>query len=235
MGKKNKKLSYTCLCSCSIIISTVVVSGADNRALLVRDDIIYGGCINLCYVSVWNWNWWAWVLAAIFNLPESITCPNQVVSQWLNSVGGAVLCVFVNSQLLDAKLVGAVQVEVWMLLMIQPLCLLLFAGDCGQRWQQQAPLLHHPISVQTIDISWGRAPVSHWSHVLLPLSVFASFLLTIEALRELFKYIFERWHLLTFHLFINPTSRAYLAVPKPLLRIYYSKHDPIYTCFCSVF
>ena len=77
-----------------------------------------------------------------------------MVSQWLKSVGGgAVLCVFVNSHLLDAELVGGVQVGVWILLIIQPLRLLVFAGDCGQRWQQQAPLLHHPISVQTINIS----------------------------------------------------------------------------------
>lgn len=32
------------------------------------------------------------------------------------------------------------------------LCL---AGDCGQRWKQQAPLLYNPISVQAIYISWG--------------------------------------------------------------------------------
>lgn len=34
-----------------------------------------------------------------------------------------------------------------------------FAGDRRQRRQQQAPLLHNPVSVQTIDISWGEAPV----------------------------------------------------------------------------
>ncbi len=47
--------------------------------------------------------------------------------------------------------------------MTQLSCLFLplfgFAGDRGQRRQQQAPLLHDPVSVQTIDISRGGAPV----------------------------------------------------------------------------
>lgn len=38
----------------------------------------------------------------------------------------------------------------------QLLCFFGFAGNRGQRWQQQAPFLHYSISLQTIDISRGK-------------------------------------------------------------------------------